>query len=192
MIFRHLFIILLFFTPYLFSQEQSPSNYVRLLTNKGSILIELFPKKAPETVANFLKYVDSGFYTNVIFHRVVPGFVMQGGGFDINMVKKETLPAIKNEADNGLLNKKYTLSMARTPDPHSASSQFFINVSDNPFLDFRSKTSQGWGYAVFARVLPDSYSLIDTLSSVSTKRFSYHTHLPVQQIIIERVERYTP
>ena len=126
---------------------------VVLETNHGEIRINLFADKAPETVANFLNYVNSGFYNGTIFHRVIDGFMVQGGGFAPGMEQKPVEAPIKNEANNGLANKVGTLAMARTPDPHSATAQFFINVNDNDFLNFSSETSQGWGYCVFAEVV---------------------------------------
>ncbi len=126
---------------------------VLLETTAGDILVELYPEKAPKTVENFLKYVDEGFYDNTIFHRVIPGFMIQGGGMDMKMNEKSTHEPIENEAGNGLKNERGTLAMARTMDPHSASAQFFINHADNDFLDFREPTENGYGYAVLARSL---------------------------------------
>ncbi|MEE9423238.1 MAG: peptidylprolyl isomerase, partial [Gammaproteobacteria bacterium] len=125
---------------------------VRMQTNKGEIVLELYADKAPETVENFIGYAKSGFYDGTIFHRVIPGFMVQGGGFEPGMKEKETKAPIKNEADNGLTNDLGTIAMARTPDPHSASSQFFINGKDNDFLNYSSQTAQGWGYCVFGKV----------------------------------------
>ncbi|MGL6047813.1 MAG: peptidylprolyl isomerase, partial [Vogesella sp.] len=126
---------------------------IKLTTNHGDIVLELFADKAPKTAANFEQYVIDGHYDGTIFHRVINGFMIQGGGFTADMQQKDTRDTIENEANNGLSNKTYTIAMARTPDPHSASAQFFINVSDNDFLDFRSETMQGWGYCVFGQVV---------------------------------------
>ncbi len=160
---------------------------VKLNTNFGSITLELDAEKAPITVANFLQYVESGFYTNVVFHRVIPGFMIQGGGFDTDMKQKPTNPVIKNEADNGLKNDKYTIAMARTPSPDSASSQFFINGADNEFLNFTSPTSQGWGYCVFGKVV-EGTEVIDKISQVKTGSRSGHQDVPVENVIIESAE----
>jgi len=143
----------------IFSSAQAEQKYlndypqVELQTNQGNIVIELYPDKAPKSVENFLAYVDKGFYNGTIFHRVIPNFMIQGGGFTPELQKKKTLAPIMNEADNGLRNRIGTVAMARTNDPHSASSQFFINVAQNSFLDFREKTPRAWGYAVFGRVV---------------------------------------
>jgi peptidyl-prolyl cis-trans isomerase B (cyclophilin B) len=160
---------------------------VKLHTNFGEITLELDADKAPITVANFLQYVESGFYDNIIFHRVIDGFMIQGGGFDASMTQKTTKANIKNEADNGLQNKIYTIAMARTPDPDSASSQFFINVGDNDFLDFTAPTSQGWGYCVFGKVT-DGTDVIDKIKKVKTGNKSGHQDVPLENVIIERAE----
>ncbi|MBF6058437.1 MULTISPECIES: peptidylprolyl isomerase [Thiomicrorhabdus] len=135
------------------AETTSKNPQVLLETNKGNILIELYPDKAPKTVENFLRYVNEGFYDGTIFHRVIPNFMIQGGGFTPDLQKKPTHDPIMNEADNGLRNRIGTVAMARTSDPHSASAQFFINVAQNSFLDFREKTPRAWGYAVFGRVI---------------------------------------
>lgn len=158
---------------------------VKLHTSLGVISIELETKKAPETVANFLKYVESGFYDKTIFHRVIDGFMIQGGGFTADMQQKETNPTIKNEADNGLENKPYTIAMARTPNPHSASSQFFINAADNGFLNYSAPTAQGWGYCVFGKVV-DGKDVVDTITKVKTGNRSGHQDVPVDDVLIER------
>ncbi|MFD1123240.1 peptidylprolyl isomerase [Methylophilus flavus] len=158
---------------------------VKLTTNFGDIIIELFADKAPITVANFLNYVDKGFYDGVIFHRVINDFMIQGGGFDVNMKQKATDPTIKNEADNGLSNDKYTLAMARTAVPDSASAQFFINVKDNDFLNFTSATSQGWGYCVFAKVV-EGTEVVDKIKTVATGNRAGHQDVPVEPVIIEK------
>jgi peptidyl-prolyl cis-trans isomerase B (cyclophilin B) len=160
---------------------------VKLHTNFGEITLELDADKAPITVANFLQYVKSGFYDDTIFHRVIDGFMIQGGGFDPSMKQKATKDNIKNEADNGLQNKAYTIAMARTPDPHSASSQFFINVGDNDFLDFSAPTSQGWGYCVFGKVT-EGTEVIDKIKKAKTGSKSGHQDVPLENVVIERAE----
>ncbi len=140
---------------------------VNLQTNKGLIVIELYPDQAPQSVANFLAYVDAGFYDGTIFHRVIPDFMIQGGGFTADLEKKETRAPIPNEADNGLKNERGTLAMARTNDPHSATAQFFINHKDNAFLDHSGKNTRGWGYAVFGRVT-DGMSVVDAIATTPT------------------------
>ena len=160
---------------------------VKLHTNFGEITLELDAEKAPITVANFLQYVESDFYSNLIFHRVIDGFMIQGGGFDTDMKQKSTNPVIKNEADNGLKNDKYTIAMARTPSPDSASSQFFINGADNEFLNFTAPTSQGWGYCVFGKVTAGT-DVIDKILKVKTGSRAGHQDVPVENVIIERAE----
>jgi peptidyl-prolyl cis-trans isomerase B (cyclophilin B) len=156
---------------------------VKLITNFGEITLELDAEKAPVTVANFLQYVDNGFYNDVIFHRVINNFMIQGGGFDTNMQQKETLAEIKNEADNGLRNDKYTIAMARTSAPHSASSQFFINVNDNDFLNFTAPNGSGWGYCVFGKVTTGT-DVIDQIKAVKTTNRNGHQDVPVEPVII--------
>ena len=160
---------------------------VVLTTNFGEIKIELFAEQAPKTVENFLNYVNSGFYNGMIFHRVIPNFMIQGGGMLPGMEEKDGNDPIENEANNGLKNERGTLSMARTNDPHSASSQFFINSADNGFLDFKSETSSGWGYAVFAKVV-EGMDVIDKISSVSTGTYGYHQDVPKEDVLIEKAE----
>ena len=160
---------------------------VKLHTNFGEIVLELDVEKAPVTVANFLQYVESGFYDNTIFHRVIDGFMIQGGGFDVDMSQKQTQPNIKNEANNGLQNKKYTIAMARTPNPDSASSQFFINTADNDFLNFSAPTSQGWGYCVFGKVTSGT-EVIDKIGKVKTGNRNGHQDVPQENVVIERAE----
>lgn len=160
---------------------------VKLHTNFGVIGIELDAEKAPITTANFLAYVESGFYNDVIFHRVIDGFMIQGGGFTAEMSQKKTNPEIKNEANNGLKNDKYTLAMARTPNPDSASSQFFINVNDNDFLNFSAPTAQGWGYCVFGKVV-EGTEVIDKIAKVKTASRNGHQDVPVENVVIERAE----
>lgn len=157
-----------------------------LHTNLGDITIELDEKAAPKTCANFLDYAQSGFYEGTIFHRVIDGFMIQGGGFDENMEQKATKAPIENEADNGLKNELGTLAMARTMDPHSATAQFFINVKENDFLNFSGKNAQGWGYAVFAKVT-GGMDVIDNIKSVKTGSSGMHQDVPKDPIIIEKV-----
>jgi len=160
---------------------------VKLHTNFGEITLELDAERAPVTVANFLEYVNSGFYNNTVFHRVIDGFMIQGGGFEPGMSQKPTKENIKNEADNGLQNKAYTVAMARTPNPHSASSQFFINVADNDFLNYSAPTASGWGYAVFGKVVGGT-EVIDAIRKVKTGNKAGHQDVPVDDVIIERAE----
>lgn len=158
---------------------------VVLTTNFGDIKIELFAEEAPKTVENFLNYVTSGFYDGVIFHRVIPGFMVQGGGMLPGMEEKDGNASIKNEANNGVKNDRGTLAMARTQEPHSASSQFFINSADNAFLNFRSETPDGWGYCVFANVV-EGMDIVDKISAVETGRSGYHQDVPTEDVIIEK------
>jgi peptidyl-prolyl cis-trans isomerase B (cyclophilin B) len=160
---------------------------VRLHTNFGAITLELDAQRAPDTVANFLQYVNSGFYNNTVFHRVIDGFMIQGGGFQPGMKQKPTNATIKNEADNGLKNETYTVAMARTSDPHSASAQFFINVADNSFLNHTSQTAQGWGYAVFGKVV-EGQDVVDRIRKVRTGTRGMHQDVPLDDVIIERAE----
>ena len=158
---------------------------VKLSTNFGDITIELNAEKAPITVANFLQYVESGFYDGVIFHRVIDGFMVQGGGFDVDMKQKKTKEEIKNEADNGLTNDNYTIAMARTSVPDSASSQFFINATDNDFLNHTAKTASGWGYCVFGKVV-EGIDVVDNIKKVKTTSKAGHRDVPVEAVIIEK------
>lgn len=155
-------------------------------TNYGDIVIKTFDDKAPATVANFLEYCREGFYDNTIFHRVINSFMIQGGGFEPGMKQKETKAPIKNEANNGLKNTRGTLAMARTNDPHSATAQFFINVVDNDFLNFRSERPDGWGYAVFAEVV-EGLDVVDKIKAVSTGRSGMHQDVPREDVIIKSV-----
>ncbi|HKJ09626.1 MAG TPA: peptidylprolyl isomerase [Gammaproteobacteria bacterium] len=155
-------------------------------TSKGTIVLELYPDKAPETVANFVEYARSGFYDGTIFHRVIPGFMIQGGGFEPDMKQKKTRAPIKNEADNGLSNLTGTIAMARTPDPNSATSQFFINVKDNKFLDYTAPTPQGWGYCVFGKVT-EGMDVVHAIEQVPTTTKSGHQDVPVDPVVIEKV-----
>ncbi|HCA5260829.1 TPA: peptidyl-prolyl cis-trans isomerase [Acinetobacter baumannii] len=157
---------------------------VELNTNKGRIVLELNTEKAPKTAANFLEYVRDGFYDGVIFHRVIDGFMIQGGGFDENFKEKATRDAIENEADNGLSNDVGTIAMARTQAPHSASAQFFINVKNNSFLNHTSKTAQGWGYAVFGKVV-EGMDVVEAIKGVRTGNRGYHADVPLENIVIE-------
>ncbi|MCV6638061.1 peptidylprolyl isomerase [Candidatus Albibeggiatoa sp. nov. NOAA] len=160
---------------------------VRINTTLGAITLELDEAKAPITVENFLNYVKSGFYTDTIFHRVISNFMIQGGGLTADMRDKPTEAPIKNEADNGLSNKRGTIAMARTNDPHSASSQFFINVKDNDFLDFSAPNTQGWGYCVFGEVT-EGMDIVDKIKSVKTTNHGMHRDVPADVITIESVE----
>lgn len=160
---------------------------IRLHTNHGAITIELDEVKAPESAKNFTAYVESGHYANTVFHRVIDSFMIQGGGFEPGMKQKPTQPPIKNEADNGLQNTKYTVAMARTSDPHSASAQFFINTKDNDFLDHSSPTPQGWGYCVFGRVV-EGKDVVDKIGKVKTGKNGFHGDVPLEDVVIERAE----
>jgi peptidyl-prolyl cis-trans isomerase B (cyclophilin B) len=160
---------------------------VRLHTNLGTIDLELDPVRAPDTVKNFLTYVESGFYSNTLFHRVIDGFMIQGGGFEPGMRQKSTRGQIKNEADNGLKNERYSIAMARTPDPHSASSQFFINIKDNAFLDHTAPNAQGWGYCVFGKVV-EGTDTVDKIRRVKTGKRGSHGDVPLEDVIIQRAE----
>lgn len=155
-------------------------------TNHGDIVIKTFDDKAPVTVENFLTYCREGFYNNTIFHRVINGFMIQGGGFEPGMEQKNTKAPIKNEANNGLKNSRGTLAMARTNDPHSATAQFFINAADNDFLNFRSERPDGWGYCVFAEVV-EGMDVVDKIKGVSTGRSGFHQDVPREDVIIEKV-----
>ncbi|MCL1860922.1 MAG: peptidylprolyl isomerase [Proteobacteria bacterium] len=160
---------------------------VKLHTNRGVITLELDQDKAPVTVENFLGYVTSGHYDNTVFHRVIDDFMIQGGGFEPGMKQKPTRAPIGNEADNGLKNTRGTIAMARTDDPHSATAQFFINVADNSFLDFRAPNSQSWGYCVFGHV-SDGLDVVDEIRKVATGTKGFHQDVPREDIVIERAE----
>lgn len=160
---------------------------VKLTTNMGEIILELNEEKAPITCENFKQYVRDGYYDGTIFHRVINGFMIQGGGFEEGMQQKDTRENIQNEANNGLSNETGTIAMARTPDPHSASAQFFINVKDNSFLDFRSETMEGWGYAVFGKVT-DGMDVVDSIKAVETTSRMGHQDVPVDDVMIEKAE----
>ena len=160
---------------------------IKLHTNFGVISIELDEAHAPETARNFLSYVEKGFYTNTVFHRVIDGFMVQGGGFEPGMRQKPTDKPIKNEASNGLKNVRYSVAMARTSDPHSASSQFFINVGDNGFLDHTAPTPEGWGYCVFGKVV-EGQDVVDRIKEVKTGKSGFHGDVPVDDVVIEKAE----
>jgi peptidyl-prolyl cis-trans isomerase B (cyclophilin B) len=159
---------------------------VEMHTSKGLITLELDAEKAPVTVANFIEYVKSGHFDGTIFHRVIPGFVIQGGGMESGMKEKPTQPPIENEADNGLKNVTGSICMARTNDPHSATSQFFINLKDNQFLDHTGKNPQGWGYAVFGQVT-DGMDVVEAIAAVQTGNAGFHQDVPVEDIVVEKV-----
>ncbi|MFM7849495.1 MAG: peptidylprolyl isomerase [Rubrivivax sp.] len=158
---------------------------VELHTSAGVIRLELDDVKAPLSVENFLAYVKSGHYDGTVFHRVIKGFMVQGGGMDGDMKQRSTREPITNEAENGLLNDKYTVAMARTSDPHSATAQFFINAADNAFLNFRAANAQGWGYAVFGRVV-QGQDVVDRIEAVKTGRRGFHDDVPVEQVTIDK------
>lgn len=160
---------------------------IRFTTNMGVFDVELNEAAAPKTCENFLSYVRSGFYNGTIFHRVIGGFMIQGGGFEPGLKQKQTKAPIENEANNGLKNDKYTIAMARTNEPHSATSQFFINVADNDFLNHTSPTSRGWGYAVFGKVVSGT-DVIDAIARVRTASRSWYGDVPVEDVVMEKVE----
>jgi len=179
--------ITLFIASFCFAQAAwagSSNPRVLLETNKGLIVLELDPKAAPKTVENFLGYVRDGFYDGTVFHRVIKGFMIQGGGFTEDMQQKSTHAPIDNEANNGLQNKRGTVAMARTMDPHSATAQFFINTVDNSFLDHKGKTSSGWGYFVFGKVV-EGMNVVDAIESVSTTVKVGQRDVPATPVIIE-------
>lgn len=183
LLYRHL--APLFFASFSLSAgaEGGAAPQVQLETNHGNIVIELNKDKAPITVANFLSYVEDGFYDGTIFHRVIENFMIQGGGFDEDFQQKQTKAAIENEADNGLSNKRGALAMARTNDPHSASSQFFINTVDNDFLDFKGKAPSGWGYAVFGEVV-EGMDVVDEIRKLKTTMRGPHQDVPAETVLI--------
>lgn len=155
------------------------------IANRGVITLELDAAKAPKSVANFLAYVNKGHFDNTIFHRVIPGFMIQGGGFEPGMKQKATDKPIENEANNGLKNAHYTMAMARTSDPHSATAQFFINVADNGFLNHTSPSAQGWGYAVFGKVVSGT-DVVDKIAAVKTGQSGFHGDVPKEDVVIEK------
>lgn len=176
-------------TPFLASAEGPPK--VRLETTLGAIVLELDAEKAPLSTSNFLAYVNDGFYDGTIFHRVIDGFMIQGGGFDESFSRKKTREPIKNEADNGLKNRRGTIAMARTSDPHSATAQFFINVVDNGMLDYRSPDPRGWGYAVFGRVV-EGMEVVDAIRKTPTGVRGRYRDVPTTNIVIERAAVVAP
>jgi len=169
---------------------QGSKPLVKLETSKGDIVLELDEEKAPITTKNFLDYVKDGFYDGLVFHRVINGFMIQGGGMDENMAEKKTKAPIQNEADNGLKNDAYTVAMARTMDPHSATAQFFINVNDNAFLNHSAKSTQGWGYAVFGKVV-EGKEVVDAIKAVPTTTKGYYEDVPAEPVKIIKAEIIT-
>jgi len=157
------------------------------IAGHGTITLELDAVKAPKSVANFLSYVEKGHYSNTVFHRIIPDFMVQGGGFEVGMKQKPTHGEIENEAGNGLKNNNYTVAMARTNEPHSASSQFFINIADNDFLNHTAKSASGWGYAVFGKVIAGMY-VVDNIKAVETGRKGPHDDVPMVDVVIEKAE----
>ena len=160
---------------------------VKLQTNFGTIVLDLDAAKAPETVKNFLAYVEAGHYDNTVFHRVIKGFMIQGGGFEPGMNQKPTNAPIQNEATNGLKNDHYTVAMARTGDPHSATAQFFINAKDNAFLNHTAPSGQGWGYCVFGKVV-DGMDVVDKIEGVKTGSKGFHQDVPAEDVLIQKAE----
>ncbi len=182
----HLLTLTLGLTLSVCAQAANPT--VEMKTSQGNITLELYPEKAPKTVENFLKYAKGGFYKGTIFHRVIDNFMIQGGGFDASLREKETFPPIQNEADNGLKNEIYTIAMARTMNPHSASAQFFINVKDNDFLNHTAPTMRGWGYAVFGKVIKGQ-EVVMKISKVRTgPRGLMPSDVPLESVVIEDVK----
>ena len=171
--------------PNIGNPSMSTSPRVKLTTSAGDIVIELDGVNAPKTTENFLAYTRDGFYDNTIFHRVIDGFMLQGGGFEPGMKQKTTKAPIENEANNGLKNDKYTLAMARTNDPHSATGQFFINVANNDFLNHTAPTAQGWGYAVFGKVV-EGKDVVDAIRGVKTGNSGFHQNVPTEDVLIEK------
>jgi peptidyl-prolyl cis-trans isomerase B (cyclophilin B) len=160
---------------------------IKLTTNHGAITLDLDAEKAPKTVANFITYVEAGHYDGTIFHRVIDGFMIQGGGMGVGMKEKATNAPIENEAGNGLKNDRGTIAMARTNDPHSATAQFFINVKDNDFLNFRAPSGAGWGYCVFGKVV-EGMDVVDKIRAVKTGNKGFHQDVPVEDVVIEKAE----
>ncbi len=169
------------------STTKGKMKMVKLHTNFGVITLQLDAEKAPATVQNFLDYVNSGFYDGTVFHRVIDGFMIQGGGFEPGMKQKNTKAPIKNEADNGLGNEAYTIAMARTNDPHSATAQFFINVKNNSFLNFSAPNAQGWGYCVFGKVV-EGKDVVDAIKKVKTGNSGFHQDVPKEDVVITKAE----
>jgi len=171
-----------------FSAAAGENPRVDLVTSKGQIVLELYADKAPQTVKNFLAYVDAGYYNGTIFHRVIPGFMIQGGGFTTDMKQKRARAPIRNEANNRLRNERGTIAMARTQNPHSATAQFFINSANNDFLNHKSKTPPGWGYAVFGRVV-EGMTVVDAISGVKTGTRGGFRDVPTEAVVITKVKR---
>jgi peptidyl-prolyl cis-trans isomerase A (cyclophilin A) len=169
------------------SAAQAAHPSVLFKTSDGDIRVELYPEKAPKTVANFLDYVKSGQYNGTIFHRVIPGFMIQGGGFEPGMQQKRTRAPVANEAGNGVKNARYTVAMARTSDPHSATAQFFINLVDNAFLDYKGPSSQAYGYCVFGKVV-GGQDVVDAIAGAPTGRSGMHADVPTEDVVITRAE----
>lgn len=167
------------------AQAAGPDPVVKLETSLGDIVLRLDATKAPRTVANFVEYVRAGHYDGTVFHRVIRDFMIQGGGMTADLQEKPTRAPVRNEADNGLENRRYTIAMARTPEPHSATSQFFINTRDNAFLNYRNATPQGWGYAVFGKVIRGQ-SVVDKIAAVPTSRRGYFDDVPREPVVIKR------
>ena len=189
---RFVLSLIVYFSAFAVHANQQLENkiMIKLSTSMGEIRLELDAENAPITVENFLSYVDSGHYDNTIFHRVIPGFVIQGGGMVSGMQEKKTGAPIQNEADNGLKNLTGSICMARTNDPHSATSQFFINLKDNHFLDHTEKTESGWGYAVFGRVV-SGMDVVEKVAAVDTGNAGYHSDVPLEDVVLEKAERVT-
>ena len=185
-IIKYLILLTIFLTNNGAYAEMATNTKITINTTLGDIKLELFNNKAPITTENFKKYIESKHYINTIFHRVIKDFMIQGGGFNAEMGQKDTMDPIKNEANNMISNERGTISMARTNDPHSASAQFFINLKDNTFLDFKSETSEGWGYCVFGKVI-EGLDIIDKISLVNTGSYGPHQDVPKEPIIINEI-----
>jgi peptidyl-prolyl cis-trans isomerase B (cyclophilin B) len=185
---RMFFVMMVLFSLFSIPASAAQTPQVVLETSMGDITLELYPDKAPATVKNFLSYVDEKFYDGLVFHRVIRGFMIQGGGMDAQMKEKATHAPILNEADNGLKNDRGTIAMARTPDPNSATAQFFINAKDNTFLNFRSKTMDGYGYCVFGKVIK-GMDVVDAIAAVATGNKGFHQDVPVKPVLIKKAYR---
>jgi peptidyl-prolyl cis-trans isomerase B (cyclophilin B) len=185
---RVFFVMMIMFSLLSIPASAAQNPQVVLETSMGDITLELYPDKAPATVKNFLAYVDEKFYDGLVFHRVIRGFMIQGGGMDAQMKEKPTRAPIVNEADNGLKNDRGTIAMARTPDPNSATAQFFINAKDNTFLNFRSKTMDGYGYCVFGKVTR-GMDVVDAIEAVATGNKGFHQDVPVKPVLIKKAYR---
>ena len=185
-IIKYLTVVLLTFINIGVNAEMAANTVISIKTTSGDIKLELFDDKAPKTSENFKEYIKSGYFNNMIFHRVIKDFMIQGGGFNPDMQEKETMKPIMNEANNMVSNERGTIAMARTNDPHSASAQFFINLKDNTFLDFKSETVQGWGYCVFGKVI-DGLEVIDKIATVDTGSYGHHQDVPKDPIIIKEI-----